>query len=93
MRSPITKQPESWTLTCDADGIERYGACGAELTGMVDLSGWPAGMRVVVRKGHIFAALVRNQVLRPPHRTNSRGGVTPRTIEVRVTFTFASCNP
>ncbi|WLP92750.1 IS1380 family transposase [Gordonia sp. NB41Y] len=42
--------PEAWTPAYDADGVERDGAWVAELTGMLDLSGWPAGMRVIVRK-------------------------------------------
>ncbi|WP_420886681.1 IS1380 family transposase [Brachybacterium muris] len=40
-----------WTPAYDGDddGI-RDGAFVAELTGLLDLSGWPAGMRVIVRK-------------------------------------------
>jgi hypothetical protein len=34
----------------DADGEPRHGAWVAEITGMLDLDGWPAGMRVIVRK-------------------------------------------
>lgn len=41
---------EAWTPAYDADGIERDGAWVAELTGMLDLTGWPTGMRVIVRK-------------------------------------------
>ncbi|MDH6285055.1 hypothetical protein M2280_006319 [Prescottella agglutinans] len=39
-----------WTPICDADGKVRDGAWDAELTGLVDLSGWPDGMRIIVRK-------------------------------------------
>jgi hypothetical protein len=39
-----------WTPAYDADGQVRKGAWVAEITGMVDLSGWPAGMRLIVRK-------------------------------------------
>jgi hypothetical protein len=42
--------PEAWTPAYDAEGIERAGAWVAELTGLIDLSGWPKGMRVIVRK-------------------------------------------
>ncbi|AFA76049.1 transposase IS4 family protein (plasmid) [Gordonia polyisoprenivorans VH2] len=42
--------PQAWTPAYDADGVERDGAWVAELTGMLDLSGWPEGMRVIVRK-------------------------------------------
>ena len=39
-----------WTPAYDADGEVRDGAWVAELTGLLDLSGWPTGMRVIVRK-------------------------------------------
>jgi Transposase DDE domain group 1 len=35
---------------CNADGQVRDGAWVAELTGLLDLTGWPPGMRVIVRK-------------------------------------------
>jgi hypothetical protein len=40
----------AWTPAYDADGLARPGAWVAELTGMLDLDGWPKGMRVIVRK-------------------------------------------
>jgi hypothetical protein len=40
----------AWTPAYDAGGIERDGAWVAELTGLLDLSGWPPGMRVIARK-------------------------------------------
>jgi hypothetical protein len=39
-----------WTAAVDADGEVRDGAQVAELTGLLDLSRWPAGMRVIVRR-------------------------------------------
>lgn len=39
----------AWSVAYDADGQVRDGAFVAELTGMLDLSGWPPGMRVIVR--------------------------------------------
>lgn len=43
--------PETaWTPAYDADGGVRDGAWVAEATGVLDLSGWPPGMRVIVRK-------------------------------------------
>ena len=42
--------PESWTPAWDADGEPREGAWVAELTGLLNLAGWPAGMRVIARK-------------------------------------------
>ena len=47
----ILKIPaRAWTPAYDADGLVRDGAWVAELTGLLDLSSWPAGMRVIVRK-------------------------------------------
>lgn len=39
-----------WTPAYDADGAMRDGAWVAEVTDLLDLSGWPTGMRVIVRK-------------------------------------------
>ncbi len=39
-----------WVPAYDADGEVRDGAWVAELTGLLDLTGWPAGMRVIARK-------------------------------------------
>ncbi|GAB3970010.1 IS1380 family transposase [Actinoallomurus acanthiterrae] len=41
---------EVWQVAYDADGQGRAGAWVAELTGMLDLTGWPKGMRLIVRK-------------------------------------------
>jgi Transposase DDE domain group 1 len=40
----------AWTDAYDAEGQVREGAMVAELTGMLDLTGWPPRMRVIVRK-------------------------------------------
>src|SRR4051794_27071760 len=40
----------AWEPAYDADGQPRPGAFVAEITGLFDLSGWPAGMRLIVRK-------------------------------------------
>jgi len=42
--------PTVWTPAYDAEQSPRDGAWVVELTGLLDLSGWPAGMRVIVRK-------------------------------------------
>jgi Transposase DDE domain group 1 len=43
--------PETdWQPAYDADGEPRDGAWVLEVTGLLDLSGWPPGMRVTVRK-------------------------------------------
>jgi Transposase DDE domain group 1 len=39
-----------WTPAYDAGGQVREGAWVAELTGLLDLSSWPKGMRVIARK-------------------------------------------
>jgi hypothetical protein len=41
---------EVWTPAYTSDGGVREGADVAEFTGLLDLSGWPAGMRVIVRR-------------------------------------------
>ena len=47
----ILKIPlRAWTAALDAGGEARDGAWVAEITGMLDLSAWPKGMRVIVRK-------------------------------------------
>jgi hypothetical protein len=40
----------AWTPAYDGDGQVRDGAWVAELTGLLDLTGWPRGMRVIIRK-------------------------------------------
>jgi len=47
----LTKIPESvWTPALDVHDQVRDGAWVAELTGLLNLSGWPKGMRVIARK-------------------------------------------
>ena len=43
---------EAWEPATEADGEDREGAYLAELTRLLDLSGWPEGSRVVVRREH-----------------------------------------
>ncbi|MBF6302927.1 IS1380 family transposase [Nocardia amamiensis] len=43
-------EPGDWTPAYDADGEVRDGAWVVEVTGIAELSGWPPGMRLVVRK-------------------------------------------
>ena len=51
LREAIRIVPEKvWTPAADADGGVRTGGDVAELTGLLDLSGWPEGMRVIVRR-------------------------------------------
>jgi hypothetical protein len=41
---------DAWMSAYDADRQPRPGAFVAEVTGLFDLSGWPPGMRLIVRK-------------------------------------------
>jgi hypothetical protein len=51
MQAAILKVPAGgWTPAYDGDGQVREGAWAAGITGLLDLAGWPAGMRVIVRK-------------------------------------------
>lgn len=51
MQAAIGKVPAAaWTPAYDGDGQVRDGAWVADITGLLDLSSWPARMRVIVRK-------------------------------------------
>jgi hypothetical protein len=51
MQAAILKVPaDAWTPAYDGDGQVRDGAWVADITGLPELSSWPAGMRVIVRK-------------------------------------------
>ena len=51
IREAIKVVPETvWTPASDADGGIREGGDVAELTGLLDLTKWPAGMRLIVRR-------------------------------------------
>jgi hypothetical protein len=51
MQDAILALPDRiWEPAYDAGGQVRPGAWVAELTGLLDLAGWPEGMRVIVRK-------------------------------------------
>ena len=51
MQEAIGTLPERvWEPAYDAGGQVRPGAWVAELTGLLDLAGWPAGMRVIIRR-------------------------------------------
>jgi hypothetical protein len=51
VRDAIAKVPRTvWTPATNADGDVREGGDVAEITNLVDLTGWPAGMRLIVRR-------------------------------------------
>ena len=82
---------EVWTSAYAGDGGIRDGAWVTELTGLLDLTGWPTGMRVIARKerphpgaqlrltdvdGHRITAFATNT------RGNGEGGQLP-DLELR----------
>jgi hypothetical protein len=74
--APLLAVPaQAWTPAYNAGGEHRDGAWVAELTGLVDLTGWPEGARLIVRRerphpgaqlrftdadGHRFTAFLTN---------------------------------
>ncbi len=51
VRHAILELPETaWTQAINADGAQRDGAWVAELTDRLDLSAWPEGSRLIVRR-------------------------------------------
>ena len=51
MRAAIGKVPENaWVSALDQDGSERSNGEVCELTGLVDLSSWPEGTRLICRR-------------------------------------------
>jgi hypothetical protein len=51
MQAAVLRIPaKSWTPAYDGEGRARDGAWVADISGLLDLSSWPAGMRVIVRK-------------------------------------------
>ncbi len=76
----IDKIPATaWTPAYNADGQPREGAWVVELTHMADLTGWPDGMRLIVRKERPHPGAQLRITDRDGHRltafvTNTRGG-------------------
>jgi hypothetical protein len=51
VRTAITQVPaRAWTAAVDADGGVRDGGDVAEVTDLLDLTRWPSGMRVIIRR-------------------------------------------
>ncbi|GAA3858118.1 hypothetical protein GCM10022380_89060 [Amycolatopsis tucumanensis] len=76
-----------WTPAYNAGGTVRDGAWVAELTGLIDLTGWPPGMRVIVRaeRPHPGAQLRftdRNGLRLTAFATNTTRGQLP-DLELR----------
>ncbi len=49
-QAALSLSKRGWRRALDADGGPRKGAWVAELTGRIDLSAWPEGTRLIVRK-------------------------------------------
>jgi hypothetical protein len=49
-RAALALGEQAWRPALDADGRPRDGAWVAELTGQVELQGWPQGTRLIVRR-------------------------------------------
>jgi len=45
-----TLQDTDWVAAIDAEAVVRDGAWVTEITGLLNLTGWPPGLRVIVRK-------------------------------------------
>jgi hypothetical protein len=53
LRAAIPRIPKkAWTPAYNADGQIREGAWVCEVTDMLNLTGWPKGMRVILRNAH-----------------------------------------
>jgi hypothetical protein len=77
IREAIIALPEpNWTAALDAEGVERDNGHVAEITSLLDLSLWPEGSRIIVRRerphpgaqlsfsdhdGHRFQAILTDQ--------------------------------
>jgi hypothetical protein len=78
--------PESdWQIAYDADGEPRPGAAVLEVTGLLDLSRWPPGMRVIVRRERPHPGAQLRLTDRDGHRltafaTNSAPGGPARQL-------------
>ncbi|WP_433526756.1 IS1380 family transposase [Nocardia pseudovaccinii] len=77
----------AWTPAYNADGQARDGAWVAELTGLIDLTEWPPGMRVIVRKerphpGAQLRFTDRDGLRLTAFATNTRTGQLP-DLELR----------
>jgi hypothetical protein len=76
-----------WTPAYNSDGQVRDGAWVAELTGLIDLTGWPPGIRVIVRKerphpGAQLRFTDRDGLRLTAFATNTRHGQLP-DLELR----------
>ncbi|WP_425581422.1 IS1380 family transposase, partial [Streptomyces sodiiphilus] len=88
IHAAVLKVPKrAWTPAYDAGGQVRPGAWVAEITGMLDLTTWPKGMRLIVRKERPHPGAQLRFTDADGHRltcfaTNTAGGQLP-DLELR----------
>jgi hypothetical protein len=74
----LDKLPETdWQIAYDANGEPRPGAAVLEVTGLLELSGWPAGMRVIVRRERPHPGAQLRLTDRDGHRLTAFATNTP----------------
>jgi hypothetical protein len=74
----LAKVPDSdWQIAYDADGEPRPGAAVLEVTGLLDLSRWPTGMRVIVRRERPHPGAQLRLTDRDEHRLTAFATNTP----------------
>jgi hypothetical protein len=57
----LAKVPDTtWTPALDAKGTPREDAALVEITGMLDLKGWPEGLRIIVRREPVHPKYARD---------------------------------
>ena len=79
----LTKIGErDWQVAYDADGEPRPGAWVCEVTGLLDLARWPAGMRVIVRKERPHPGAQLRITDADGHRYTAFATNTPRAARV-----------
>jgi hypothetical protein len=74
MQEAILKiPPAAWAQAYDGDGQPCDGARLADITGMLDMSRWPRGMRVIVHKERSKSSPAEH--LRPPRQAHERSAL------------------
>ena len=80
--SKIAYDSNAWTPAIRPDGTERRGAAVAELTPLVDLSAWPEGTRLIVRREPLHPGAQQTlfpSLAYPTGATTPTGRATPST--------------
>jgi len=76
----ISKLPkQTWIAALDADGDVREGGDVAEITALMDLAGWPTGMRLIVRRERPHPGAQPSLSERPTGDATGSSQPTPRS--------------